>query len=60
MIFYVAFDPNTGAILRFGACPADDVAAHEPAVLVFEADPQVTDASHRVDLVTRQLIPMEA
>lgn len=59
MIFYVAFDPATGAILRFGACPAEDAAIHAPAVLAFDFDPGITDATHRVDLSTRQLVPLE-
>lgn len=60
MIHYVVFDPATGAILRFGVCTADDLAVHGDHVLAFDEDPRVTDATHRVDPNTRQLVPMEA
>lgn len=56
MIHYVAFDPETGDILRFGTCSADDLAIHGPDVLAFETSPGVTDATHRVDPITRALI----
>ncbi|MBX9709213.1 MAG: hypothetical protein K2X61_14920 [Caulobacteraceae bacterium] len=58
MIHYVVFDPATGEILRFGVCPADDLAAHGAHVVAFEADPGVTDSTHRVDPATRALIPL--
>lgn len=70
MIWYVAYDLETGELLRFGTCPADDVQIQTQAVvgfmgnivrpecgvLVFEEDPAVTDVSHRVDVVTRALV----
>lgn len=60
MIHFVAFDPETGAILRFGHCLAEDFYAQQGDALAFEADPGVTDVSHRVDVATRTLIPLES
>ena len=55
MIWFVVFDPESGAIRRFGSCLPDD-ACLQGDVLAFDTDPGVTDATHRVDLITRRLI----
>lgn len=74
MIRFVVFDPETGLIQQFGTCPPDDLAVQgapvigrlgetlRPAgdVLALEdLDAAITDATHRVDVVTRTLIPLE-